>query len=180
MISFIGNIHPREIIIDFTTNTLTVRQSDIEFESNERRDNDLYIEILMHCVINKHEVEFDRQARSVRFVDRGAFIDTIHLDASIKRYDLVKFYRNSKDKSVVNWDFLQDFNGNIEARKLARSSQNFLLIDNEKDVIVDALFAFQGSKTDSAAALGITRATLNAKIKNYHLEPELKDAKNAR
>ncbi len=48
-------------------------------------------------------------------------------------------------------------------------NESLNLIEKEKDCISKALFAYQGNMTHAARQLGITRATLYAKIKKYGL-----------
>lgn len=50
-------------------------------------------------------------------------------------------------------------------------NESFNLIEKEKECISKALFVYHGNMTHTAQQLGITRATLYAKIKKYGLTP---------
>jgi transcriptional regulator with PAS, ATPase and Fis domain len=68
-----------------------------------------------------------------------------------------------------------DMEPQAQASELSSRIRDFSLEKAEKELVQRALEEAGGQKTRAAALLGITRATLYAKVKQYQLEPNTED-----
>lgn len=94
------------------------------------------------------------------------------LEAGAKDFVLKPWNPEKLKNNVIQLLYIKDLEEKLLQLKLLRykkkhHDESLNLQDNEKQCIEKALFAYQGNMTHAARKLGITRATLYAKIKKY-------------